>query len=64
MSLLEYDKDKLLVTDDSGQMYLVNDWQTVIKIEDSNEANVFKTHMFPLPNFNVDNFPFIAVCGE
>ena len=45
-------------------MYLVNNWDTVIKIEDANKANVFKTHLFPLPNFNEENFPFIAVCGE
>ena len=64
MSLLEYDKDKLLVTSEFTYMFLFFDWKTVIKIEDPNEANVFKTHMFPLPNFNVDNFPYIAVIGE
>ena len=64
MSLLEYDRNKLLVTSEFTQMYLVIDWKTVITIEDPNDANVFKTHMFPLPNFNVDNFAFIAVCGE
>ena len=64
MSLLEYDKDKLLVTSLPTQMYLVFDWKTVIQIEDSNSANTFKTHMFPLPDFNVDTFPFIAVCGD
>ena len=64
MSLLEYDKDKLLVSSLPTQMYLVIDWKTIITIEDPNKTNTFKTHMFPLPNFNVDNFPFIAVCGE
>ena len=64
MSLLEYDKNKLLVTPESSYMYLVIDWKTVIKIEDPNEANVFKTHIFPLPEFNADTFPFIAICGS
>ena len=64
MSLLEYDKDKLLVTSLPTQMYLVIDWKTVITIKDPNNANTYKTHMFPLPDFNMDNFPFIAICGE
>ena len=63
MSLLEYDKDKILVTSQSTQMYLVIDWKSVILIEDPNEANTFKTHIFPLPEFNADTFPFIVVCG-
>ena len=32
-------------------------------IEDPNEANVNKTHIFPLPGYS-DKFPFLAVCGE
>ena len=64
MSLLEYDKDKLLVTSSQTRMYLVIDWKTVITIEDPNKANTFKTYMFPLPKFNADTFPFIAVCGN
>ena len=45
-------------------MYLVIEWETVIIIEDLNHANTDKTFAFTLPEFNIDNFPFIAVCGQ
>ena len=44
-------------------MYLVIEWETIILIEDPNEANSSKTYAFPLPGFD-EEFPFLAVCGE
>ena len=35
----------------------------MILINDFNDANVNKTHAFPLPGFG-QSFPFLAVCGE
>ena len=45
-------------------MYLVIEWETVIIIEDPNHANTDKTFAFTLPEFNINSFPFIAVCGQ
>ena len=45
-------------------MYLVIEWEIVMIIEDPNHANTDKTFAFKLPEFNIDSFPFIAVCGQ
>ena len=64
MLLIEYDQDKLFVTSFPTHMFLVIEWETVIEIEDPNFANTDKTFAFELPGFNIDSFPFLAVCGQ
>ena len=63
MYLLEYEENKLFVTSEPTHMYLVIEWETIILIEDPDEANSSKTYAFPLPGFD-EEFPFLAVCGE
>ena len=63
MYLLEYKKNKLLVSGDKTYMYLVDDWDTVILIPDPNSANTLKTFAFPIPDFDDDTNPFIVVLG-
>lgn len=63
MYLLEYKKNKLLVSGDPTHMYLVDDWDTVILIPDPNSANTLKTFAFPIPEFDEDTNPFMVVLG-
>ena len=64
MYLVEYDQNKLFVSGFSSHMYLVLNWGTVILITDPNSENIFKCHAFPVPCFDVETNPFIAVCGK
>merc|ERR1719510_1615761 len=64
MFLLEYATNKLFVSGYPTHMYLVLDWETVILITDPNSKNTFKTFAFPVPNFDEETNPFIAVCGK
>ena len=61
--VLEYAPNKLFVTEDVN-MYLVYDWESVTLITDPNSENTFKAFAFPIPNFDKDTNPFIAVCGK
>ena len=62
--ILEYAKNKLLVTGHPHCMYVVQDFSTVMLINDPNTSNIFKTDCFVLPQFDETAFPFIVVCGE
>merc|ERR1719266_2211935 len=63
MFIVEYGQNKLFVTEDVN-MYLIDDWETVTLITDPNSENTFKTFAFPIPSFNEETNPFIAVCGK
>merc|ERR1719189_1811389 len=64
MLIVEYAPNKLFVTGSKTQMFLVNDWEKVTLISDPNSENTFKCFAFPIPNFDKDTNPFIAVCGQ
>ena len=61
--ILEYAKNKLLVTGDPHCMYLVDNFSTVKLITDPNTSNIYKTDAFVMPKFDETAFPFIVVCG-
>ena len=63
MYLVEYAPHKLFVTGLPTHMYLVFNWETVVLITDPNPENTFKCHALPVPGFDEDTYPFIAVCG-
>ena len=44
-------------------MLLISDWENIRCIYDLNSSNIHKHFSFMLPNFDVEKFPFIAVCG-
>ena len=62
--ILEYAKNKLLVTGSPHCMYVVQDFSTVMLINDPNTSNVMKTDAFALPQFDETEFPFVVVCGQ
>ena len=64
MFVIEYEPNRLFITGLPTHMYLVNEWENVKLIEDPNYANSYKTYAFPIPDFNVESFPFLAVCGS
>ena len=45
-------------------MFLIFDWKEVVFIPDPNLSNTFKLFAFPVPDFDEEKNPFIAVCGE
>ena len=45
-------------------MYVVLDWDVVKLITEPNSANTFKTYAFPVPDFDEETNPFIAVLGK
>jgi hypothetical protein len=44
-------------------MYLIHHWETVIFIPEPISTNTMKTFAFPVPYFNEESNPFIAVLG-
>ena len=62
--MLEYAKDKLFATGDPTCMLLIDDWTNIRCIQDRNSSNTVKTFAFLTPNFDMNEFPFIAVCGK
>ena len=64
MFVIEYEVNRLFITGLPTHMYLVSEWENVKIIEDPNYANSYKTYVFPIPGFNVETFPFLAVCGS
>ena len=63
MFIIEYGPNRLFITGLPTHMYLVTDWENVKIIEDPNRANSYKTCAFPMPDFSIESFPFLAVCG-
>ena len=52
------------MTVDPTCMFLIGNWVNVKCIHDPNSSNTEKNFSFLFPNFGVEAFPFIAVCGE
>ena len=64
MYVVEFEKNKLLVTGHPSDIYLIIDWIDVKKIENPDMASSSMTYAFLLPYFDLDTFPFIAICGD
>ena len=64
MFIIEYAQNKLFVTVHPTCMFLVDDWVNVRCIQDPNQSNTWKTFAFIVPNFDMEKFPLIAVCGK
>ena len=62
-SLIEYSKDKLLVTTLSNVLFLVHDFSVVKMIDDRSYDDSWKSHPLLLLNFDEDTFPFILLSG-
>ena len=45
-------------------MLIIEDWQTVKIIWDSDNSNDFKNATFPMPGFDQIDFPFFLVLGN
>ena len=62
--LLEFGKNKLFVTVWNTCMFLIYDWVNVKCIIDPDRSNTYKSNAFLVPDFDLEKFPFIAVCGK
>ena len=61
--MVEYAENKLFMTG-RIHMFLIFDWKEVVFIPDPNLSNTYKLFAFPVPDFDEEKNPFIAVCGE
>ena len=64
MTLIEYANNKLFVCCLQTHMYVALNWDVVKLITEPNTANTFKTYAFPVPDFDEESNPFIAVLGK
>ena len=47
-----------------ADLLLIVDWRLYSYISDEHKGNHYKTWFAPLPDFNVETFPFIVVSGR
>ena len=45
-------------------LLLLDNWQVTGYITDSQKGNLYKTWIAPLPDFDLDTFPFLVVSGR
>ena len=62
--IIEYAPNQLFVTVSPTCMFLIDDWIKIKCIHDPNSSNTEKNFSFLFPNFDLEDFPFIAVCGK
>ena len=60
---IEYAKNKMLITSYPSHNYIVKDWQAVSVIPNPESAN-FNFFALPMPGFDEQAFPFLALCGQ
>ena len=61
--MIEYAQDKLFATGDPTCMLLIDNWTNIRCIKDLDSSNIDKRFAFLVPDFDIADFPFIAVCG-
>jgi hypothetical protein len=61
--LVEISKNKLFITGYPSHSYIVKDWQAVNVIHSQVHAN-YNFFVMPLPGFDEETYPFLALCGE
>lgn len=63
-SLVEFDKNRLVVSLHPKTILLIDNWQLVGNIIDPDPANWDKCWLAPLPDFNFYTFPFVILSGR
>ena len=61
--LIEYSPNKMLITGGHSHCFVVEYWSKV-KVIFSQETANFQYHVLSMPGFDVESFPFFALCGE
>ena len=62
-TLLEYAKNKLIISLSQGDMLLVKDWQSFRVIPLLVPGNIRKKYLLPFPDFDEKHFPFFICSG-
>ena len=63
-AIVEWGKNKMLITGDPTHMYMVHDWEKVFFIEDEVEENYNKNLAVTMCCFDEVKFPQIAICSK
>ena len=61
--LVEFAKNKMLITGYPSHNYIVHDWEAVSVLQNPEPQN-FNYFAMVMPDFDEVDFPFIALCGE
>ena len=63
---LEYAPNKIIAySDENGnELHVIHDWKVVHTIMDLAPGNGSKDDFVPLPNFDLDKFPFLVTSGK
>ena len=61
--LIEYARNKMCIAGFPSHNYIVEEWETVRVIFNTESKN-FNFFIVPMPGFDEQVFPFLALCGE
>ena len=64
LSLIEYERNKLLVHICPKDLLVIHDWRSVRLIVEPSPGNVSKFLLMKMPTFNVETFPFLICSGR
>ena len=64
LSLIEYEKNKLLVNISPLNLIVIQNWMSVRVIKDPSPGNVSKFTLLQMPGFNEVCFPFLICSGR
>ena len=62
-SVLEYVRNKMLVSIAYTNLLVVHNWKPVKLIQKNSHGNIYKNFFMTLPDFDEQTFPFIACSG-
>ena len=61
--VLEYAPNKIIAALEKD-LLLIEDWEMKRRIVDPRPGNTSKLWIAPLPDFDVESFPFMTACGD
>ena len=62
--MFEYAPNQMVAHVSPTDLLVIIDWEVTAYIHDQQTGNHYKTWFAPLPDFDVDTFPFLVVSGR
>ena len=63
VALLEYAKEKMIISVRSRDLIILHDWKVVKQIIEPVFSNTLKYWIEPMPGFSEEQFPFLVCSG-
>ena len=64
LAICEYAPNKMVIYGRVVHLFIIHDWEFVMKIEDDDFKNTNKYFINPIQNFDEKTFPFLVMSGE